>query len=120
MIKMGNMMNPEFYSIDRLVEFGLSMAVSQQMITSMNQAIQQMHIPGSIQLMPVSTVFYVVLEGKSVGPLGEFEFTKLLESGKVNKDTLAWVPGMASWKPIAEIPAILKLVALAPPPIPEI
>jgi hypothetical protein len=48
------------------------------------------------------------------------DFVKLLESGKVNKDTLAWIPGMASWKPIQEIPAILKLVALTPPPISEI
>ena len=113
-------MNSEFYSIDRLVEFGLSLAVSQQMISSMNQAMQQMYVPGSIQSMPLSSVIYVALDGKAVGPMGEMDFVKLLESGKVNKDTLAWVPGMASWKPIQEIPAILKLVALTPPPISEI
>ena len=113
-------MNSDFYSIDRLVEFGLSLAVSQQMISSMNQAMQQMYVPGSMQAMPLSNVIYVALDGKAVGPMGELDFVKLLESGKINKNTLAWMPGMASWKPIEEIPAILKLVALTPPPISEI
>lgn len=110
-------MNSEFYSIDRLVEFGLSLAVSQQMIAAMNQAFQQMYVPGSMQSMPAPNIIYVVVDGKSVGPMGEFDFVRLLESGKVTKDTLAWVPGMPAWKPIEEIPAILKLVALTPPPL---
>jgi hypothetical protein len=41
----------------------------------------------------------------------------LIAQKKVNKDTLAWMPGLLGWKPIEQIPAILKLVALTPPPL---
>ena len=41
-----------FFSLDRLVEFGMSAAIAQQMIGSMNQSMQQMFTPGSIQTMP--------------------------------------------------------------------
>ena len=113
-------MNSDFFSIDRLVEFGLSLAISQQMINSMNQAVQQMYVPGSMQTMPVPNVIYVALDGKPVGPMGEYDFAKMLESGKITKDTLAWMPGMSAWAPIENIPAILKIIALTPPPITEI
>ena len=41
-----------FYSVDRLVEFGLGMAMAQQMVQMMNQTMQSMYVPGSIQSMP--------------------------------------------------------------------
>lgn len=107
--------NSNFYSIDRLVEFGLSLAISQQMVNSMNQAIKSMYIPGSISSIPTPHVFYVVIDKKPVGPLGEYDFMKMIESGKVTKDTLAWMPGMQSWQPVETIPAMLKVIALTPP-----
>ena len=108
-------MNSDFYSIDRLVDFGLSMAISQQMVNSMNLAIQQMHIPGSMQTIPTPQVLYVAIDGKPVGPLSESEFIGLLNAGKVTKDTLTWIPGMAAWKKIEETPEVLRIVALTPP-----
>ena len=39
--------NNSFFSIDRLVEFGMSMAVANQMVQTMNQFMQAMHVPGS-------------------------------------------------------------------------
>lgn len=85
----------------------------------MNQAMQQMHIPGSIQTMPAPRAIYVALEGKPVGPLAEGDFIRLLDSGKVTKDTLAWMPGMSSWQKIENTPEILRIIALTPPPIEE-
>ena len=38
---------------------------------------------------------------------------------RVNKDTLAWMPGMVAWKPIEQVPEILKFVVLAPPALPN-
>jgi hypothetical protein len=112
-------MDTDFYSIDRLVDFGLSMTISQQMVNSMNQAIQQMYIPGSMQSMPTPNVLYVAIEGKPVGPLSEGDFIKLINTCKVTKETLAWLPGMPSWKRIEETPEILRIIALTPPPIIE-
>ena len=55
-------------SIDRLIEFGLSIAVAQQMMNTVNTCIHQMTIPGTGNSMPVPN-YYVVIEGKQVGPL---------------------------------------------------
>lgn len=110
-----------FYSVDRLVEFGLGMAMAQQMVQMMNQTMQQMYVPGSIQSMPKQQerTFYVAVDGQSVGPLAESDIVKLVTDMKVTKDTLAWMPGMPGWQPIEQIPTILKIIALTPPPIPE-
>ena len=110
-----------FFSIDRLVEFGLGMAMAQQMVQVMNQSIKQMYVPGSIQSMPTSQAqpIYVAVNGQSVGPLSEREFIRILTEKKITKDTLAWMPGMLGWKPIEQIPNILKIIAMVPPPIPN-
>ena len=116
-------MNDEsFYSIDRLVEFGMGMAMAQQMVGMMNQTMRQMYVPGCIQSMPAvqSVTFYVAINGRQVGPISESEFTQLVKTKQVTKDTLAWMPGMLAWKPIEQIPSILKVIAVAPPPIPEL
>lgn len=108
-----------FFSVDRLVEFGLGMGIAQQMVGMMNQYMQSMYVPGSIQSMPnaMLNTYYVALDGQQVGPLSESELSKLISLKKVNKDTLAWMPGMLEWKTIEQIPAILKIVALTPPPL---
>jgi len=112
-----------FFSIDRLVEFGLGVSMAQQMVNVMNQSMKSMYVPGSIQSMPakpepVSNIYYVAPERKPMGPLNDTEITKLILLGKIDKDTLAWMPGMSNWKAIADIPEILKLVALTPPQLP--
>lgn len=108
-----------FY-IDRLVDFGLGMGVANQMVGMMKQYMRSMDIPGSIQQLQKSVVpiYYVAIDGKPVGPLNDSEMGSLIAQKQVNKDTLAWMPGMLAWKPIEEVPAILKIVALAPPPLP--
>ena len=114
------MNDQNFFSIDRLVEFGMSAAIAQQMVKSMNQNMQSMYIPGSIQSMPQPTppaIYYVAIDGQQTGPLNEAELTKLIMQKQVSKDTLAWMPGMAAWQPIEQIPAILKIIALTPPPL---
>lgn len=85
----------------------------------MNQSMQDMYVPGSIQSMPQPQAlpYYVAIDGKQVGPLGSNELMQLIVQQKVNKDSLCWIPGMPAWKPIEEVPAILKLIALAPPPL---
>lgn len=107
-----------FFSIDRLVEFGMGMAMVQQMVQMMNQTMQQMQVPGSQMPAPQSATIYVALGGQPVGPLAWSDFSRLVTEKKVTKDTLAWMPGMLGWKPIEQVPAILKIVAVTPPPIP--
>lgn len=112
------MTSDNFYSIDRLVEFGMSIAMAQQMVHMMNQTMIQMHTPGSVGSIPQPMLcIYVAIDGKPVGPIDEKEFMHFLSNKKITKDTLAWMPGMLDWKKICEVPAILKFVALAPPPL---
>lgn len=115
------MNNDNFLSLDRLVEFGLGMSMARQMVNVMNESMQNMYVPGSIKTIsatPSTTTIYVAIEGSSIGPLSESEFSQLVTNKTVTKDTLAWMPGMQNWQPIEKIPAILKIVALSPPPLP--
>lgn len=110
--------NNSFFSLDRLVEFGLGMSIAQQMVKSMNDTMQNMHVPGAMNSMAQQkqNLFYIVLDEKQVGPLSESEMSRLISEKKVAKETFVWMPGMSNWQIIENVPEVLKLVALAPPP----
>lgn len=103
--------------MDRLVEFGLSMAVAQQMVNTMNQAMQNMYVPGTMNTMQpqVNQTYYVVFEEKQFGPYSEQELSRLITDKKVTKDTYVWKPGMLDWQKVENVPDVLRLVALSPP-----
>lgn len=109
-----------FFSVNRLVDFGLGIGVAHQMVRMMNEYMQVMDIPGSINQIqsPVASIYYIALDGRPVGPLNDSELSQLIVQKRVNKETLAWMPGMPEWIPMGQIPAILKIIALTPPPIP--
>lgn len=112
--------NNSFFSVDRLVEFGLSLSVAQQMIDMTNRNIQNMYIPGSINSMPKPEAnIYVAIDSKPVGPLTNAQFSEMVTLNKVNKDTLAWKPGMSGWTPIGEISELVMLIAMLPPALPK-
>lgn len=114
-----------FYSVDRLVEFGLSLGIATQMASSMNASLQAMQVPGAGNpMMPNALaedqpLLYAVLDGKSVGPLATSELSRLIAEGRVTKETYVWKPGMPDWQLAENVPEVLRLVALTPPPIPE-
>lgn len=109
--------NNSFFSIDRLVEFGMGMAVAQQMVKSMNESMTSMHVPGAMNKMEKEqSFFYVMIEGKQAGPFSEQEMARLISEGKVVKETYVWMPKLVSWKMAEQVPEVLKLVALTPPP----
>lgn len=106
-------MNEEnFASIDRLVEFGLGVAVAQQMTAAMNRAIDNTRFPGPAD---AARRFHVMLDDKAAGPFTEEELSRLIVEGKVDKSTFIWRPGMSNWLRVEDNPEILRLVALAPP-----
>ena len=110
-----------FYSVDRLVEFGLNMTMAQQMVRSMNQTMQSMYVPGSIQTMPTAATtqsIHVCIDEQIVGPLSESEFVRLIREQKIHKNTLVWIPGMLTWQKLETIPQLLRVIAITPPPLP--
>lgn len=120
------MSDNSFFSMEKLVEFGLGMAVAQQMTKTMNQALSQMQTPAAV--MPQSAVapsvstgvYYVVLDGKQAGPFSQSELSRLINEKKVTKSTYVWKPGMGEWLTAENVPDVLKLVALMPPEIPQV
>lgn len=115
------MNDDSFFSINRLLEFGMSMAVAQQMVNTMNSAMTNMHVPGSMNTMQTAApqFYYVMIEGKQAGPFSEQELSRLIAEKKIVKETYIWKPGLPKWEIAEKLPEILKLVALAPPPFPQ-
>lgn len=109
-------MDNQFMSIERLIEFGLELGIAQQMVNSMNQSMQNMHIPGSMTTMPkTSKMWYAGINGSPVGPLTESELTRMLLNKELNKDSLVWSYGMPGWKSIKNVPEVLKIIIQLPP-----
>lgn len=107
----------DMYSIDRLVEFGMGVTISQQMVNSMNEAIKNMQVPGSSIPLPKQNneIYYVMIDNNPAGPFNAVEIGRLVLEKKIIKETYLWKPGMASWDKAEKLPEILKLVALTPP-----
>ena len=111
------MSEDSFFSIDRLVEFGMGMAVAQQMVQTMNYAMNNMQVPGvdrKIQNVPQS-VYYVIIDGQQAGPFSESEMGRLVTDKKVTSTSYVWKPGMTTWRTADKVPEVLKIVALNPP-----
>lgn len=112
------MTDDNFHSIDRLVEFGLGVAVAQQMVNSMNTAIQQSSMPGAAGpgMAGAARSFWVMLDEGQAGPFDEAELSRLIASNRLRKDSHVWRPGMPAWRTVESTPEVLRLVALVPPP----
>jgi hypothetical protein len=110
-----------FYSVDRLLEFGMSAAIAQQMVKSMNDMMANMHIPGFMNFSRPfeqsnqNNIFYAIIDGKQEGPFSETEFARLITNKKVVKETYVWKPGMINWQLAETIPSVLQIVAVTPP-----
>lgn len=111
-----------FFSIEKLVEFGMSISIASQMAKSMNQSLNQMTIPSTTNVMspPTETFYYAVIEGKQAGPYSLTELSRLIAEKKIVKETYIWKPGMSQWNLVENVNEVLRLVALSPPPIPII
>ena len=112
--------NSNFFSINRLVEFGMGLAIAQQMVKTMNQSIETMKVPGSFATAPQQApmLFYAVIDDKQMGPLSEQEIAQLIREKKIVNETYMWKFGMQAWEIAEKIPEIVRLVALTPPPLP--
>ncbi|MBD5189614.1 MAG: DUF4339 domain-containing protein [Bacteroidales bacterium] len=117
------MEHDNFYSIDRLMEFGLGLGMAQQMVKVMNQTMTSMYVPGSAATIPLpvkeTKPIYVSINNCVAGPFSETEFMTLVTKKEVTPDSLVWQPGMQDWKPVNQVPEILRLIALSPPPLPK-
>ena len=109
-----------FNSIDRLMEFGMSMAVAQQMMQTMNHAMQNMTTPefNNVNVpLPQPIHFYALVNDIPQGPFTEHEFKGHILANRVSKETMVWINGMPGWMQAFQVPEVAKLFAIVPPPI---
>jgi hypothetical protein len=109
-----------FGSIDRLIEFGMSMAIAQQMVQTMNSAMQNMAVPAfkSTQVdMPRPTEFYALVNDIPQGPFAENQLREHITAGRITQSTMVWMCGMPNWLPAHMVTDVEKLFQFAPPPI---
>jgi len=110
-----------FFSIDRLIEFGMGMAIAQQMVGSMNNAFQNMSIPGVDTMHQGKAAindqfYYAMIKDKQVGPLSLKDLCDLINKKEIVSETYLWNPSLTGWKMAEQIPEIVRLVAMTPPP----
>jgi len=109
-------MEQHYDSIDKMMEFGLSMAVAQQMMNTMNSAIGGMSVPTvqvqAPQLPGKTPQYYAVLDDNVSGPFSEEELKSLVAYGKLTGESLMWRNGMSQWSKASTLPEINKLLLL--------
>jgi hypothetical protein len=109
-----------FNSIDKMMEFGMSMAVAQQMMQTMNHAMSNMQTPqfkNTTQPVPNPKQYFALVNDIPQGPFTENELTGHIVAGSVQKSTMVWIHGMPNWMPAEQVMDVNKLFSLVPPPI---
>lgn len=107
------------FSAEQLVQFGLGIYIAREIAQAMNSAISNAVGPGhhsSSAGQQVSTSYHVLLDEKASGPFSEPELMRLIKAQHLTKDTFVWRPGLKDWGRAGDMPDILRLVALCPPP----
>ena len=64
-------------------------------------------------------VWFYEKDQKATGPVSEAELWKLLDSGKITKNSLVWKEPMEKWLPFSEVPQLKIPPKPKPPPMPE-
>ena len=102
-------------NLDHLMEFGVSMAVAQQMINTMNHCIDNMKVPGVSlpqQQNAVSKKYHIVANNSVLGPFCLSEMEVLVKAKTITPETLIWMPGMVGWAKASIIPEINIILML--------
>lgn len=108
-----------FSTIDHLVEFGMGMAIAQQMVNTMNHCIGNMQIAGAgntqNQGLSPTPSYHILANGKNVaGPFTEAELATLAKAKTLTSDTMVWRPGMRGWMLAKDMPEVNKQIVLNP------
>ena len=82
------------------------------MNTSMSAANQGQTPP------PIPTVgFNVAINGRSEGPYDIATLSQMAQSGRINRETLVWKPGMPNWQALSSVAELTEVQKSVPPEI---
>ena len=106
-----------FNTIDHLVEFGMGIAIAQQMVNTMNHCIGNMKIPGAGNgLTPNNPApkYHILANDAVAGPFTEEELDTLAKAKTLTSETMVWKPGMNGWMQAKNVPEVQKVIMLNP------
>lgn len=131
-------------SIEQLMEFGMGMAVAQQMISTMNHCMASVQVPGQVGVTPAAAVpatigptraltapaaavpapapppavgYHLCVNGTVAGPFALTELDTLAKARTLTADTLVWKPGMAGWTQAQYVAEVSSRLLPNVPPI---
>lgn len=93
---------------DKVVEFGMGMAICQQipqMMNAANNASSQAAPPP----LPKATAYFLAIDGKQYGPFTVEQLRPFVPTGQITAQTLVWCQGMSAWAPAGTRPDIAPL-----------
>lgn len=93
---------------DKVVEFGMGMAVMQQvpqMMNNINNAVNQPAPPP----IPKAAAYFLAIDGKQYGPYTVDQLRQFVPTGQINARTLVWCQGMSAWEPASSRPDIAAI-----------
>jgi len=90
---------------DKVVEFGMGMAICQQIPQMMNAANTAANQPAPPPL-PKANAYFLAIEGKQYGPFTVDQLRPFVPTGQITAQTLVWCQGMSAWAPAGACPEI--------------
>ena len=93
---------------DKVVEFGMGMAVVQQIPQMMNAATVQNNQPAPPPI-PKAVAYFLAIDGKQYGPFTVEQLRPFVPTGQITPQTLVWCQGMSAWAPASSRPDIAAL-----------
>jgi membrane protease subunit (stomatin/prohibitin family) len=68
--------------------------------------------------LPPQIQLYVAVNGQQTGPFDMAVLQQMVQSGQLNRETLIWKQGMASWTAAGQLQELTALFGSLPPPLP--
>ncbi|WP_222982880.1 SPFH domain-containing protein [Flagellimonas meishanensis] len=100
--------------------FVLAQQMGQMMNPQMGGASQVQHVGASVPPpMPIAVQYFYAVNGTQQGPVSFEQLQALFAGRTINRDSLIWKQGMASWAPLREVEELKSFLGgNTPPPLP--
>jgi len=98
---------------------GVGMGVGMALGQSLSSAPALRTPPGGGTFDGSANAWHVAVEGQSQGPFTVEQLRDGVRQGWLSTRTLVWAPGMSSWTPAGQAPALAAQLSLGPPPPPK-
>lgn len=95
---------------------GMGFGMANMMMNTMGQSVQQGAVPPPI---PGTVKYFVAINGQQSGPFDLNVLTQMITQNQLNRESLVWKEGMATWSQAGNQPDLSALFGSAPPPIPQ-